>query len=39
VVDNLNTQDIASFYEGFPVEETLRLAKKLEIHFTLKRGS
>lgn len=32
VCDNLNTHNIASLYEAFEPEETLRLAKRLEIH-------
>lgn len=39
VCDNLNTHNIASFYEAFEPEEALRLAKRLEIHHTPKHGS
>lgn len=39
VMDHLNTHSIASLYETFPPEEALRLANKLEIHYTPKHGS
>ena len=39
VMDNLNTHSIASLYESFAPDEALRLAKKLEIHYTPKHGS
>ena len=39
VMDNLNTHAISSLYEAFPAEVALRLAKRLEIHFTPKHGS
>jgi hypothetical protein len=39
VMDNLNTHVISSLYEAFPPEEALRLAKRLEIHYTPKHGS
>jgi hypothetical protein len=39
VMDNLNTHGIASFYEAFAPEEAMRLAKRLEIHYTPKHGS
>ena len=39
VCDNLNTHKIASFYEAFGPEEALRLARRLEIHYTPKHGS
>ncbi len=39
VMDNLNTHNIASLYEAFPPEMALRLAGRLEIHFTPKHGS
>jgi len=39
VNDNLNTHAISSLYETFPPEEALRLARRLEIHFTPKHGS
>jgi hypothetical protein len=39
VMDNLNTHAVSSLYEAFPAEMALRLAKRLEIHFTPKHGS
>lgn len=39
VMDNLNTHTISSLYEAFPPDEALRLAKRLEIHYTPKHGS
>ena len=39
ILDNLNTQSIASLYEAFAPEEARRLARKLEIHYTPKHGS
>ena len=39
VCDNLNTHKIASLYEVFDPQEALRLAKRLEIHYTPKHGS
>jgi len=39
VMDNLNTHGIASLYEAFPPAEALRLARRLEIHYTPKHGS
>lgn len=39
VMDNLNTHDIASFYEAFDPAEARRLAERLEIHYTPKHGS
>jgi hypothetical protein len=39
VMDNLNTHGIASLYEAFPAPEALRLAQRLEIHYTPKHGS
>ncbi len=39
VMDNLNTHDIASFYEAFEPVEARRLAERLEIHHTPKHGS
>ena len=39
VCDNLNTHRIASLYATFPPEEALRIAKRLEIHYTPKHGS
>lgn len=39
VCDNLNTHDKSSFYEAFPPDEALRLAKRFEFHHTPKHGS
>jgi hypothetical protein len=39
VLDNLNTHDISSLYEAFEPAEALRIARKLEFHFTPKHGS
>jgi len=39
VMDNLNTHGISSLYETFEPETALRLAQRLEIHFTPKHGS
>lgn len=39
VMDNLNTHTTASLYEAFAPEEALRLARRLEIHYTPKHGS
>ncbi|MDR1251816.1 MAG: transposase [Treponema sp.] len=39
VLDNLNTHNIASWYETFPAEEAKRLRDKLELHYTPKHGS
>lgn len=39
VMDNLNTHSIGSLYEAFGPEKALRLAKRLEIHYTPKHGS
>ena len=39
VCDNLNTHKIASLYEAFDPQDALRLAKRLEIHYTPKHGS
>ena len=39
VMDNLNTHTIGSLYEAFAPAEAIRLAKKLEIHYTPKHGS
>ncbi len=39
VMDNLNTHGIASLYEAFPAEEALRIAQRIEIHYTPKHGS
>ena len=34
VMDKLNTHTPASLYEAFPAEQALRLAQKIEIHYT-----
>jgi len=39
VMDNLNTHNTSSLYEAFTPEEALRLAQRLEIHYTPKHGS
>lgn len=39
VMDNLNTHNIASFYQTFEPGEARRLAERLEIHYTPKHGS
>jgi hypothetical protein len=39
VMDNLNTHAVSSLYETFSPQEALRLAGRLEIHFTPKHGS
>ena len=39
VMDNLNTHNISSLYETFAPDVALKLAKRLEIHFTPKHGS
>lgn len=39
VMDNLNTHSIGSLYETFEPIEALRIAKKLQIHYTPKHGS
>jgi hypothetical protein len=39
VEDNLNTHTLASLYSTYVPEEALRIAKKLEMHFTPKHGS
>lgn len=39
VMDNLNTHALSSLYQAFPAEEALRLARRLEIHYTPKHGS
>lgn len=39
VMDNLNTHSTASLYEAFAPEEALRLAERLDIHYTPKHGS
>lgn len=39
VCDNLNTHHLASLYEAFPAEMAHRLARRLEIHYTPRKGS
>jgi hypothetical protein len=39
ISDNLNTHTISSFYETFPPEKALSLARRLEMHHTPKHGS
>jgi len=39
VQDNLNTHTAASLYAAFPPEEALRLANRIEFHYTPKKGS
>ncbi len=39
VMDNLNTHSTASLYKAFPPEKAMRLANRLEIHYTPKHGS
>ena len=39
VMDNLNTHTIASLYKAFSPQEALRIAQKLEVHYTPKHGS
>lgn len=39
VLDNLNTHNISSLYEAFAPDVALRMAKRLEIHYTPKHGS
>jgi hypothetical protein len=39
VMDNLNTHGISSLYETFEPDVALKLAKRLEIHYTPKHGS
>lgn len=39
VMDNLNTHTPGAFYHVFSPEEAMRLAKKLEIHYTPLHGS
>jgi recombinational DNA repair ATPase RecF len=38
-MDNLNTHTIASLYETFPADTALKMAQRLEMHFTPKHGS
>lgn len=39
VQDNLSTHHVSSLYQSFPPDEALRLAQKLEIHYTPVHGS
>ena len=39
VLDNLSTHTMASLYDTFPPEEALRIAKRLEFHYTPKHAS
>jgi len=39
VMDNLNTHKTASLYQAFAPAEAMRLASRLEIHYTPKHGS
>lgn len=39
VMDNLNSHNVASFYETFEPAEARRLTERLEIHHTPKHGS
>ena len=39
VMDNLNTHHPASLYAAFEPAEALRIAQRLEIHYTPKHGS
>jgi transposase len=39
VMDNLNTHTIGALYEAFEPAEALRIARRLEIHYTPKHGS
>ena len=39
VNDNLNTHKIASLYKAFPPAEALRIAERIEMHYTPKHGS
>lgn len=39
VCDNLNTHHVASLYEAFPAEVAHRLRRRLEIHYTPRKGS
>jgi hypothetical protein len=39
VMDNLNTHTVSSLYAAFPAPKALRLAQRLEIHYTPKHGS
>lgn len=39
VQDNLSTHHVSSLYQAFPPDEALRLAQKLEVHYTPVHGS
>ena len=39
VMDNLNAHHPASLYEAFEPAEAMRIAQRLEIHYTPKHGS
>lgn len=39
VADNLNTHNITSFYEAFPVKTAYKLSQKYDFHYTPKHGS
>lgn len=39
ILDNLDTHRLGTLYENFTPEEAKRIAEKLEIHYTPKRGS
>ena len=39
VMDNLNTHKLSSLYEAFAPSEARRIAERLEIHYTPRRGS
>jgi hypothetical protein len=39
VLDNLNTHRLSSLYAAFPPAEALRIARKLEWHYTPRHGS
>jgi hypothetical protein len=39
VQDNLSTHHLSSLYKAFPPNEALRLAQKLELHYTPVHGS
>jgi len=39
LMDNLNTHNISSLYEAFAPDVALKLAQRLEIHYTPKHGS
>lgn len=39
IMDNLNTHKASSLYKEYPAEETRRIIKKLEIHYTPKHGT